>query len=250
MTNETHSENLFWRELQRSITAWATESFGESTTLVTLRRANTELAELQKEIVTGNKNVIVEEAADVAIVAIRVFEIENFDIVSVLASLSVEDRSVPARIDAAIRGERQHNGPAIDQLVANANLTLAKAIHAYSFLDSREVAYQVALLFVDLMAITSFYNESLIDLVAGKMLINRERRWHKNGDGTGHHVRGVESKMTLKQAVDKALAESPFLETSPLLEDGVIEVVTDSAERDKIEAHVQRMRAAGMVYVG
>lgn len=181
-------ENPGWSELQLSISTWAEDSFGPTTALVTARRANTEMAELQKELVKGVKEEICEEAADVAIVAIRIFYLLHSDIRRELALLPAEYR-------------KQILEPTLDVKVAMANLAMAELIRdmtVYHGSDVRgldgaalraAVLSRNAILFVRLMDITLHFNEPLIDLVAGKMIINRKRVWLKNGDGTGHHVR-------------------------------------------------------------
>jgi len=181
-------ENPGWSDLQTGISTWAFDSFGPTTALVTARRANTEMAELQKELVKGVKDEICAEAADVAIVAIRIFHLLESDMRRELALLPHEYR-------------KQILDAPLDVKVAMANLAMAELIRdttiwAGSVEGSQEakalraaVLSRNAILFVRLMDITLHFNEPLIDMVAAKMIINYKRKWLKNGDGTGHHVR-------------------------------------------------------------
>lgn len=155
-------------ETQESICQWANETFGRPDTVLSIaERAEEEMRELLHVLdADENDPKAAEEAADVVIVLMRVFERCGTTLVNELFEL-----------------RRPH--PPFEQA--------AKAMQRLlSILDADDsdprAAGAAALVVASLMGIFNRHG-SCSSAVTQKMAKNRARKWQLTGDGHGQHVR-------------------------------------------------------------
>lgn len=173
-------------ETQRTIAAWAGETFGDAGSLVRIAtRADEEHAELQRAIAAKKpRDVIVEEIADVVIVLCRLghklgpttshFDRRYFFRDDLVAEASAVYFPYDALFSMSVVG-RTLLGKLLDCLHYEAAYTVtALCLH-----HAMETYYTMA----------GLCGVKLIDAVDRKMAINRQREWTQDGTGHGYHLR-------------------------------------------------------------
>lgn len=200
------------REDQRTITAWADETFGPVTSIArSLSRANEEAAELIRELCDGDEAPgVSDEAADIAICLYRSASVIGFDLdaatVSVPGDLPFGKPSIAL---AGIIAARITTTIAVTADDTRSHVWTATANLAQALIFCRRIA-EIA-------------GEDLADAIDRKMKRNRARKWRPDGTGHGYHVKAGEN-------IDKAaagIAEAMGLDWSLL---GEFEEVGDAWE--------------------
>lgn len=159
-------------ETQQTIADWINETFGESTPMRDVVRANEEMAELVEAYEADPLDrKIPEEAADVTIVLCRLAQKVGID-TQVLAESA--NRLAPAK-----------DGP------AQANKSMSKLmLVVVADPESLLIQAEIGAVVMRLAAFTLRYGVHLWDAVWEKMTRNRLRTWKRDGTGCGYHVKG------------------------------------------------------------
>ena len=157
-------------ETTTTITQWASETFGEATSVMrAVARVNEEMAELIRAITAGKpREKIIEEAADVSIISERVYSLTGVVRRRVNLFEHLVLSSSPIRV--AILANSALSRFMLDFPSARYDETLC------------DLAEYLDILFRQLG--TTRQQE-----VDKKMAINRQRVWKKDGTGHGYHVR-------------------------------------------------------------
>jgi NTP pyrophosphatase (non-canonical NTP hydrolase) len=160
-------------ETQDSIEDWADSIFGlDPGPEIILPRVNSEMAELLRSVSSRKRsaelaNSIVMECADVVIILCRVAKHDGIDL-----TRQFNDDHV-GRVGDDAR-----------QIAAQANPSLARAMVTTGLARSVHVKFCV----LHLAELCAFMASHLGTAVSEKMAINRKRKWHLHGDGTGQHI--------------------------------------------------------------
>jgi phosphoribosyl-ATP pyrophosphohydrolase len=161
-------------ETQESVSAWATEVFGEAGSDERVAaRANEEMAEvLRAATADGDIDKIIEETADTMIVLLRLGR-----------RLGVElDIGLPSRV-------RYSGATDLSQICAFANQEIAILLLSLTSGRRDRAAGDLLHLWNKLKAIIEYAGGAVQAAIDAKMAINRQRVWNKDGSGHGYHVR-------------------------------------------------------------
>lgn len=158
------------KETQQSIADWINETFGESTPIRDVVRANEEMAELVEAYDADPLDPkIPEEAADVTIVLCRLAQKVGVDFGPL--------------IKPAIGGSLPMDRPSL------ANKVMSKLLRSAAA-NTPDVPSHLGHLVMCLQDLTGRYRINLWDAVERKMAVNRSRLWKRDGTGCGYHVKG------------------------------------------------------------
>lgn len=159
-----------------TVAAWLTETFGPAPSNFRIAaRANEEMAEALRAISAepDNPHAAV-EAADVIIVLCRLAAAAKLD----WDAFEVSPKMVPALFATTT------------QYFTDANKWMARLLIALALDDNHpSMPHFLTNIYVSLQHAIMRYDMAPVDMIEGKMAINRGRTWGKNADGTGYHIR-------------------------------------------------------------
>lgn len=163
-------------ETQATIAAWANQSFGQSNALRVGARAYTEMAELLAVYTAAqlNRDALIEEAADVAIVLARL---------ELILAEATDDE--PQWDGLVASGEAQLTPEYMVHSAAGGIATIIKELLDQDW-DCAGLACEGVL--SDLADLVAWYGGDLPTAIDAKMAINRKRVWKRSGDGHGYHT--------------------------------------------------------------
>lgn len=156
-------------ETQESISKWATETFGVSSSNARVAaRANEEMAELLRALTADDDSPkAAEEAADVKIVLYRLAERMGFRLESGGVLLSM-----PSNYSVAV-GANEYMARVLSTIVQDE--------------ETATYAIQATVRWLHMLAARMGFQ--LNEEVDKKMAVNRARVWNLDGSGHGYHVR-------------------------------------------------------------
>ncbi|HYG91181.1 MAG TPA: hypothetical protein VD978_33560 [Azospirillum sp.] len=160
-------------ETQAKIAAWAAAEFGSSMPIRIAARAFNEVAELLAvySAPTLNRDALIEEAADIAIVLSRLDLILNDD--------------EPQWDSLVTSGETQLT---TEYLVGSVAQGIADIIRLLIEQDRDGAALACESVLSDLADLVAWFGGDLPTAIDAKMAVNRKRVWKRSADGHGFHT--------------------------------------------------------------
>lgn len=165
---------------QKTIHEWGIRTFGQAAlnTLGVAIRMTKEAVELSYELNIDDRDDVIKESADVAIVLLQVSNCLGFDCVEALKMQPLNDLYLEVS-DACVDQEQ------CSKLISEFSVVLISSIFHGELHNAKTIIIKIMAV---LDSIEDLYEFSLSDEIQKKMEINVARTWAVQADGSRQHV--------------------------------------------------------------